>query len=83
MYGTIAPLLLQRWQNFYVVVGSAAAALTGLQFIVIALFTQMRLLSTTAGIDVFSTPTIVYFSSVLLLAAVLSAPWAGWRWSAG
>jgi hypothetical protein len=77
MYDPMAPALLQRWGNFYVVVGSAAAALTGLQFIVFALFTQMRLRNSPAGIDVFSTPTVVYFTSVLLLAAVLCAPWSG------
>jgi hypothetical protein len=32
-----AASLLGRWENFYVIVGSAAGALTGLQFVVIAL----------------------------------------------
>jgi hypothetical protein len=73
----IAPFLLGRWANFYVIVGSAAAALTGLQFVVVALAVQARRATPVTGIDAFSTPTIVYFSNVLLLSAVLSAPWNG------
>jgi hypothetical protein len=78
MYGAIAtPPILLHWANFYVIAGSAAAALTALQFVVIALFAQMRLGNSSTGIDAFATPTIVYFSTVLLLAAVMCAPWGG------
>jgi hypothetical protein len=77
MHEAITPTLLTSWQNFYVIVGSAAAALTGLQFIVIALISQMRMPATDGGVDAFSTPTIVYFTTVLLLSAVLCAPWDG------
>jgi hypothetical protein len=69
--------LLARWVNFYVMVGSSAAALTGLQFVVIALIDEMRPRNVTEGVDAFSTPTVVYFSTVLLLAAILCAPWEG------
>jgi hypothetical protein len=75
MHEAIAPTLLSGWGNFYVIVGSSAAALTGLQFVVIALVAEIRQRATTAGIDAFSTPTIVYFSTVLLLSAILCAPW--------
>lgn len=69
--------LLARWANFYVMVGSAAASLTGLQFVVIALADGRQQDTTGAGIDAFSTPTVVYFSTALLLSAVLTAPWNG------
>jgi len=77
MDAAIAPTLLGRWANFYVIVGSSAAALTGLQFIVIALVAEVRLPKRdhAIGIDAFSTPTIAYFSAVLLISAVMSAPW--------
>ncbi len=71
------PTVLLAWQNFYVIVGSAAAALTGLQFVVIALFFQVRTPTSPVGIDAFATPTIVYFSTVLLVAAAMCAPWGG------
>jgi len=73
----VAPTLLTRWVNFYVMAGSSAAALTGLQFVVIALIDEMRPRNVTEGVDAFSTPTVVYFSTVLLLSAVLCAPWDG------
>ncbi len=65
---------LGAWANFYMIVGSAAAALTGLQFVVIAFIADKRAVSR-AGLEAFGTPTIVHFCAVLLLAAVLSAPW--------
>ncbi|HYL06486.1 MAG TPA: hypothetical protein VE075_10625, partial [Thermoanaerobaculia bacterium] len=69
--------LLTRWANFYVIAGSAAAALTGLQFVVIAITAQFRLPKMDGGIEAFSSPTVVYFSTVLALSAVLCAPWDG------
>jgi hypothetical protein len=70
-----ARLPLAAWQNFYVIVGSSGAALTGLQFVVIALVAQSRRRSTLREIDAFGTPTVVHFSSVLFVSAILSAPW--------
>ncbi len=65
------------WQNFYVVVGSAAAALTGLQFVVMALVADLPMTGNAPAIDAFATPTIVHFGTVLLLSAIFSAPWGG------
>jgi hypothetical protein len=72
-----ARLPLAAWESFYVIVGSSGAALTGLQFVVIALVAESRIRSGAREIDAFGTPTIVHFCAVLLVAAVLSAPWHG------
>jgi len=66
---------LPSWEPFYIIVGSSAAALTGLQFVVIALIAEARQRTTLGQIDAFGTPTIVHFCMVLLVSAVLSAPW--------
>ncbi len=66
---------LTAWDNFYVIVGSSAAALTGLQFVVIALVNETRATGSLAEIDAFGTPQVVHFSAVLLVSAILSAPW--------
>jgi hypothetical protein len=66
---------LSPWESFYVIVGSSGAALTGLQFVVIALVADVRPQGSADTIDAFGTPTIVHFSGVLLVAATLSAPW--------
>ena len=63
------------WENFYVIVGSAGGALTGLQFVAIALVTELRKQRTTSQIDAFATPTIVHFCAVLLVSSIMSAPW--------
>jgi hypothetical protein len=68
-----SPLAL--WESFYVVIGSSAGALTGLQFVVIALIAQSEYRATLEQINAFGTPTIVHFCFVLMLAATLSAPW--------
>ncbi|HLJ45515.1 MAG TPA: hypothetical protein VKU01_05890 [Bryobacteraceae bacterium] len=69
---------LAAWQNFYVIVGSSAGALIGLQFVVLSLIASRpmtRVDPETGG--AFSTPTVMHFSTVLTLAAVLCAPWEG------
>ena len=70
---------LAGWQNFYVIVGSSAGALIGLQFVVLTLIAQrpMPKVNMVEGSAAFSTPTIVYFGTVLLLAGLLCAPWSG------
>jgi hypothetical protein len=69
---------LAEWNNFYVIVGSSAGALIGLQFVVIALIAEMPTARADAqASDAFSTPSVVHFGVVLLLSAVVSAPWDG------
>ena len=70
-----SPLL--AWESFYVIVGSSGAALTGLQFVVIALIAESRSRATPRQIEAFATPTILHFCAVLLISAILSAPWIG------
>ena len=68
---------LSDWDNFYVIVGSSAAALTGLQFVVVTLVADLRTAGGAREINAFATPTIVHLGGVLLLSAVLAAPWHG------
>jgi hypothetical protein len=69
---------LAGWENFYVIVGSSAGALIGLQFVVMALIANMpRGPSAAQAGDAFATPNIVHFGTVLLLSAALCAPWKG------
>ena len=68
---------LTQWENFYVIVGSSAGALTGLQFVVIALMAEARAAGSMLEIRAFGTPTVVHFCAALLLSAILTAPWPG------
>jgi hypothetical protein len=65
---------LVAWESFYTIVGSSAAALTGLQFVVIVLVAEVRR-GTAGAVDAFATPTIVHFCVVLLVSAIVTAPW--------
>jgi hypothetical protein len=66
---------LSDWDSFYVIVGSAAAALIGLQFVVMTLVAERPPVGAAVAGAAFSTPTIVHFAGALLVAALLRAPW--------
>ncbi len=66
--------LLSAWNSFYVMIGSSAAALTGLMFVVITLVSDDRRRTSADGISVFSSPTVVHFCCALFTAAVMSMP---------
>jgi hypothetical protein len=68
--------VLEGWENFYVIVGSSAGALIGLQFVVITLIATKPIarVDALAG-GAFATPSVVHFGVVLLLSAIASAPW--------
>jgi hypothetical protein len=71
--------LFDKWDSFYVIVGSAAGALIGLQFVVITLVAERAQARSREGGAAFSTPTIVHFSVALALSALLRAPWESLR----
>lgn len=69
---------LAGWANFYVIVGSSAGALIGLQFVVLTLIAEIPIDRDAERIGAaFATPTIVHFGAALLLAAILDMPWNG------
>jgi len=68
-------LQLAQWDSFYVIVGSAAGALIGLQFVVMTLIAVRPPQRASDAAPAFTTPTIVHFSAVLLLSALVRVPW--------
>jgi len=66
---------LTEWNSFYVIVGSSAGALIGLQFVVLTLIAQRPQQRTAEASSAFATPSVVHFGVALLVAAVCSAPW--------
>jgi hypothetical protein len=65
--------LVTGWDNFYIMIGSSAAGLMGLTFVVIALAADAQRVSD-RGLRAFITPTIGYFGTVLAFAAFLTVP---------
>lgn len=74
---------ITAWQNFYVIIGTAAGALTGLMFVVITLSANRNSgQKSRLSIDAFGSPIVVHFCMALLIAAILSAPWQAF-WNIG
>jgi len=72
-------VVLNDWQSFYVLVGSSAAALTGLTFVVITISAERGEVAGSAsarltGLRVFITPTAVHFGVALWLSALMCMP---------
>ncbi|HEX7939892.1 MAG TPA: hypothetical protein VF483_12970 [Gemmatimonadaceae bacterium] len=63
------------WESFYVIVGSSAAGLTGLMFVVVSLMPGTKMKGNQETLDAYATPTVVHFSAALLVSAIMSAPW--------
>jgi hypothetical protein len=68
---------LKEWETFYVIVGSSAGALIGVQFVVLTLIAERPGARAPEAASAFATPSVVHFAVVLLLSAVMSAPWHG------
>jgi hypothetical protein len=71
--------LFSSWENFYVIMGSSSAALTGLMFVVVTLSTERRVPDPGArreGTATFSTPTVIHFCAAFLVSGIMAAPWA-------
>jgi hypothetical protein len=65
---------LRSWQNFYFMTGGAAAALIGLMFVALSLGMHLVSDTTRHDIEIFVTPSVIYFVSVLLLACIMLVP---------
>ena len=66
---------LAGWTNFYVIVGSSAGALTGLMFVVVTLIAGRRVHGGGSDVTAYGTPNVFHFCAVLLVSAMLAAPW--------
>ncbi len=77
---------LSAWDSFYVIVGSAAGALIGLQFVVMTLIADKPQAGMSEAGRAFATPTVVHFGACLLLSALVQIPWhevSAATWAAG
>jgi hypothetical protein len=68
--------MFRDWENFYLLIGSAAAALIGLLFVVVTLTTGREHSSVSRGTSIYTTPTVFHFALVLLISAVALSPGA-------
>ena len=62
------------WSNFYFLIGSAAAGLIGLMFVVVTLTSGGDRSRSLRGAAIYLTPTIVHFAAVFSFSAIIEAP---------
>jgi hypothetical protein len=65
---------LEGWGEFYVILGTAAGALIGLMFVVIALRSEGASARSVERFEAYATPTLVAFATVLVIAALATVP---------
>ena len=73
MHGNFSELV-HAWHDFYLLIGTAAAALIGLMFVAVSVGANYLTESHTAAVQSFFTPTVVYFASVFVTCVLLLAP---------
>jgi hypothetical protein len=66
---------LKHWESFYVIVGAAAGALIGLQFVVMTLIAERPHKRVAEAEAAFASPTIVHFCAAFFMSAIMTAPW--------
>jgi hypothetical protein len=69
---------LRDWHDFYALIGTAAATLVGLMFVVASIGAGVFTSAHQAGTRSFLSPTVVHFSAVLLICLLAVAPAETW-----
>lgn len=75
--------LIEDWHDFDLLVGTAAATLVGLMFVAASIGASIYTEKNRAGMQAFIRPTVVHFTSVLVLALLALVPTHEWLTLAG
>ncbi len=70
---------LQAWHDFYVVIAAASGTLLGAMFVVVSIGTGFLTSERASAVRVWTTPTVVNVSAVLIACAVLLTPLLTWE----
>ena len=65
---------LEIWHEFYLLIGTAGVTLTGLLFVVVSLGPRVIADRQATGVRAFVSPNAVYFTTALVVSAVLMIP---------
>jgi hypothetical protein len=77
MHAVLADML-HEWHDFYLLVGTASATLVGLMFVSASIGASVYNESHTGAMRAFVTPTVVHFTSVLLICVLFTVPSHSW-----
>lgn len=65
---------LEKWHDFYILVGTASATLVALLFVAASLGTGLLTAERTAPTRTYMSPVVIHFAAVFFIAAVALAP---------
>jgi len=68
------PKQIEAWHDFYLVVGTGAAALTGLLFVIVSLGPHVVAGQTRTGVRAFVSPIATHFTTVLIASSLMLVP---------
>ncbi len=66
--------VLKEWQTFFFIIAGASGSLIGLMFVVISLASDRVLATAAQETRVYVTPTLIYFTSALVIGASMTVP---------
>jgi hypothetical protein len=66
--------MFENWENFYLIVGSGAAALIGLMFVAASLSAGFEKRTIMQGAPIFMTPIVFHFAIVVVVSAIAVVP---------
>ena len=66
--------MFHDWEDFYLIVGSAAGALIGIMFVVATLMAGLESRTVSRGARVFFTPIVFHFAMVVVVSAIAVVP---------
>jgi hypothetical protein len=75
---TLLVVNLKQWHDFYALIGTASATLVGLIFIADSIGAGVFTREHQVGIRSFLSPTVVHFSSVLIICLLATVPTENW-----
>jgi hypothetical protein len=73
---------LERWHDFYALIGTAAATLVGLMFVAVSIGAGVFKREHQVGMRVFFSPTVFHFSTILIVCLIATLPDETWKWCA-
>src|SRR5437773_5011229 len=65
---------LETWHEFFLLIGTAGLTLTGLLFVVVSLGPRVVASHEATGVRAFISPNAVYFTTTLVVSAILMIP---------
>ena len=67
-------MFVEGWENFYLLIGSAAGALIGLLFVVATLNNRVERSKALRGTMLYMTPIVFHFAMIVVMSAVAMVP---------